>query len=228
MSTEPFYISPLHALRQTILTRVVQLLHILDKRLRRANIREADQHQPLEVRIRIATPDDLPAIHHVVEQSFRELGAADYSRRQVESALNSLAGTDIPDLIADGTYYVAEVQGEIAGCGGWSKRHALYHDHAETVGDDRQMLDPAHDAAKIRQFFVHPRWARRGIARRLLQTCEHAARAAGFSHLELAATLTGEPLYRAHKFERVEPMELALPDGVMLPVVKMVKQIAML
>ena len=212
MSTEPFYISPLHALRQVILTRVVQLLHILDKRLRRANMREADQHQPLEVRIRSATPDDLSAIHHVVEQSFRELGAADYSRLQIESALNAIAGTDIPDLIADGTYYVAEVQGAIAGCGGWSKRHALYHDHIGTAGDDRQMLDPAHDAAKIRQFFVHPRWARRGIARRL----------------ELVATLTGEPLYSAYRFKRVEPMELALPDGVTLPVVKMVKQIAML
>lgn len=213
-----------YALKQQMPTLLGELLDTLSERLHRATIREADQFRPVEVQIRIATPDDLPAIRAIVEPSLRVLGAADYSHEQIRSALCYIAGTDTLDLIADGTYYVAEIRGEVAGCGGWSRRRALFHDE-QAAGDEQPLLDPAHDAAKIRQFYVHPRWAKRGIARRLLQTCEDAARAAGFTRLELAATLTGEPLYGVHGFKRVEPMQITLPDGVVLQVVKMEKRL---
>lgn len=221
----PINAAQFQALTQQTPALVAELLDALSERLQRANIREATRDTPLEVTIRQATPDDLPATRAVVEQSLRILGAADYSPRQIESALNYIAGTDTPNLIADGTYYVAEAQGNIAGCGGWSKRHALHGGHGDTNDAVPPPLDPARDAAKIRQFYVHPRWAKRGIARRLLHACEDAARVAGFTRLELAATLTGEPLYGAHGFKRVEPMEIMLPDGVALPVIKMVKQL---
>jgi GNAT superfamily N-acetyltransferase len=193
----------------------------------RATTSQVDHPALPDIRIRLAMPNDVRAIQCVVEQALRVLGAADYSQQQIESTITYLAGTDAPDLIADATYYVADVQNVIVGCGGWSKRRALYSDAAQSMHSAQQMLDPAHDAAKIRQFFVDPHWTRRGIARRLLQPCEHAAHAHGFTRLELAATLTGEPLYRSYGFERVAPLELTLPDGVVLPVITMVKRITM-
>lgn len=200
-----------------------EVLAALSERLRRATIREGDRLHPVDVRIRRATPDDLPAIQHVVAESIRVLAAGDYTTQQLESALHYLAGADNPQLIADGTYYVAEADGQIAGCGGWSRRKALYADNGN--GTD-QWLDPAQDAAKIRQFYMHPQWARRGIARRLLQTCEDAARAAGFTRLELLATLTGEPLYAASGFKSIEQVDVPLPDGLVCPTIRMVKSLS--
>jgi len=108
-------------------------------------------------------------------------------------------------------------KGQIAGCGGWSRFKSLYNGH---VSDPEDTLDPAHDAAKIRAFFVHPDWARRSVGRQLLQTCEAAARRAGFQRLELIATLTGQPLYAALGFQVVEPLEMTTPDGMRLLTIK--------
>lgn len=212
-------------LKQQLPALMVEVLSGLSERLHRTTIREADRYQPVTVHIRLALADDLPAIQHVVAQSIRVLGAGDYTQQQIESALHYAAGVDTPDLIVDGTYYVAEVQGQVVGCGGWSRRNALHSGGPMASADAQQMLDPARDAAKIRQFYVHPRWAKRGIARRLLHTCEEAAQAAGFVRLELAATLTGEPLYAAYGFKRTGQMQISLPDGISLNVIKMTKQI---
>jgi GNAT superfamily N-acetyltransferase len=128
-------------------------------------------------------------------------------------------------LIQDGTYFVVEAgeQG-IAGCGGWSKRKTLYgSDHC--AGREDALLDPLHDAAKIRAFFVHPEWVRRGVGSRLLDVCESAAFAAGFRRLEMGATLSGVPLYLARGYVAGEQREVALGPGFSLPIVHMVKQL---
>jgi GNAT superfamily N-acetyltransferase len=96
-------------------------------------------------------------------------------------------------------------------------------DHAKHEPDTP--IDPAVDPARIRAFFVHPDWARRGIGRMLLDACVAAARAAGFSRLMLVSTLPGEPLYRAYGFEAIEAMEVALPDGVIVPCIRMGRSI---
>ena len=88
-------------------------------------------------------------------------------------------------LIADGTYLVAEVLElqngpEIVACGGWSKRKTLYGGDQFAARED-SLLDPARDAAKIRAFFVHPDWARRGIGGMILEACENEAQEAGSS-----------------------------------------------
>lgn len=178
--------------------------------------------------IRAALAGDIPALSDLIEQSVRALNAREYDQTQVETALRHMIGVDT-QMIADGTYYVAEIDGEIAGCGGWSRRKQLYGRGQGEMGTDaHQFLDPQTEPAKVRAFFVHPRWERRGIGRLLLQTCEQAAARAGFATLELMATLTGAPLYAACGFARIEACDVPLPGGVNFPAIKMVKSIGVL
>jgi len=177
------------------------------------------------VRVRPATQADVPALRALIAASVRELQAQDYTPEQLEGALATVFGVD-SRLIADGTYFVAEVApgGAIAGCGGWSRRKTLYGGDQWTDRQD-DFLDPARDAAKIRALFVHPAWARRGIGSLILKTCEDAARDAGFRRLELGATLTGVKLFGAAGYVAVENMEIPLRNGASLPIVRMEKRI---
>lgn len=179
---------------------------------------------PGPVRLRVATHDDLDAIRALIPLSVRGLSGGYYSPRQIESAIRYVFGPDT-QLIRDGTYFVVEdVDGAMVGCGGWSLRRTLYGgDQAKEVEDPR--LDPATEPARIRAFFVHPDHARRGIASRIMDACVDAARAAGFRSLQLAATLPGEPLYRAFGFQAVEQIESTLPDGVEIRFVRMARDI---
>ena len=179
-----------------------------------------------KIHIRKATAADIPRLKVVIEASVRGLQADDYSPRQIEAALRSVYGVD-SQLIADGTYFVAEIASEIAvivACGGWSKRKTLYGGDQFAARED-SLLDPARDAAKIRAFFVHPGWARRGIGGMILHACEKAASAAGFRRLEMGATLSGVPFYRAKGYEEIEKQEAPLGNGDSLPIVKMAKTI---
>jgi GNAT superfamily N-acetyltransferase len=180
-------------------------------------------------KIRLATSADIPALRELIDKSVRILQREDYSAEQLEAALGTAYGVDT-QLIADETYYVVEalgVAGEkvLAACGGWSMRKTLYgSDHGPYR--DNAMLDPAHDAAKIRAFFVHPEWARRGIASLILKTCEDSAYARGFRRFEMGATLTGVPMYAARGYLKGEQIEVPLPNGMSLTVVKMAKTLA--
>lgn len=175
------------------------------------------------IEIRIATLRDIPELERLISESVRVLSASFYSTQQIESALQNIFGID-SQLIADGTYYVALIDGRISGCGGWSKRKTLFGGDQTKEGEDA-LLDPSVDSARIRAFFVHPDCARRGIGRCLIETCERAARAALFTSIELAATLPGEPLYRALGYQATERFDIPLPDGLGLPVAHMRKQI---
>jgi GNAT superfamily N-acetyltransferase len=124
-------------------------------------------------------------------------------------------------LVADGTYFAAELEGALVGCGGWSWRGTLYGgDHSSALRNDL-VLDPARDAARIRAMYTHPAFARRGVGRALLVHCEAAAMAAGFARAELMATLAGEPLYRAQGYHEIERLLSAAVDGVRVPLVRM-------
>jgi GNAT superfamily N-acetyltransferase len=191
----------------------------------------------MNIQIRKATPADVPRLREVIEASVRGLQAADYSPAQIEGALKSVYGVD-SQLIADGTYLVAEVsnsqnqdsqnhdshnESEIVACGGWSKHKTLYGGDQFAVRED-SLLDPARDAAKIRAFFVHPRWARRGIGSMILEACENAAREAGFTRLEMGATLSGVAFYQAKGYAALEHLEAPLGNGETLAIVRMAKQ----
>ena len=177
-----------------------------------------------EPRLRLATAEDVPALSALIERSVRALGAGWYDEAQLESAIRHVFGVDT-HLIADGTYYVVEdVDGPVA-CGGWSRRATLYGGDQHRSSDDDPLLDPATQAARIRAFFVHPDWTRRGLASRLLAACEEAAERSGFASFELAATLSGVPLYAALGFEARERLAIQMPDGRELPVVRMVRSV---
>jgi GNAT superfamily N-acetyltransferase len=176
--------------------------------------------------IRRAVPADVPALRALIDLSVRSLQALDYSPAQIEGALGTVFGID-SQLIADGTYFAAEVIGEggnpeIVGCGGWSLRKTLFgSDHRS--GRDDGLLDPLRDSARIRAFFVHPAWARRGIGSGILAACESAAMKAGFQGFQLAATITGERLYRARGYRVVERIDVPLGNGASLPIIRMSK-----
>jgi GNAT superfamily N-acetyltransferase len=173
--------------------------------------------------LRRATQADIPALLRLIQLSVRGLNQSLYTSEQVESALVYIFGVDT-QLIHDGTYFVIEAGGEMAAAGGWSRRRTLFGGDQHKSTDD-PLLNPATEAAKIRAFFVHPAWARRGLARRLFDECRDAARAEGFKRFELGATLPGVPLYRALGFEPLETLEVAMPDGVTMPIVRMSMEI---
>jgi len=175
-------------------------------------------------KIRVAVESEIPALRELIELSVRTLQKDDYTQQQIEGALGHALGLDT-QLVLDGTYFVAEpVGGEpmIVGCGGWSYRKTLFgSDH----GPHREsaLLDPAVDAAKIRAIFVHPEWARRGLGSFILQHCESAAQLAGFRRLEMGSTLTGVPLYTQRGYRECGRVDVPLPNGAALPVVRMAK-----
>ncbi len=149
----------------------------------------------VEFTLRNATLADRPELEALIARSIRELGAHDYSAEQIEAALEGAFGVDT-QLIADGTYFVAEAPGRLVGCGGWSHRRTLFGGDAHAKRDAGE-LDPRVDAARIRAFFVDPQAARAGIGRALLARCEEAATSRGFRAFELMATLPGVRLYAA-------------------------------
>ncbi len=182
----------------------------------------------MKISIRLANARDIPMLRELIEASVRGLQAGDYSAAQLESALRTVYGVD-SQLIADGTYFAAEAvesseSTQLVGCGGWSKRKTLYGGDQFALRED-SLLVPATDAAKIRAFFVHPAWARRGIGGMILDACEAAATAAGFRRLEMGATLTGVPFYRAKGYVELEATDVPLEDGLTLPIIRMGKRV---
>ena len=178
---------------------------------------------PIHWSLRLTSMDDVPALEELIPQSVRSLQAAHYSPVQMEAALGPVFGVD-RQLIADGTYFVAEDAGRIVGCGGWSKRKAVFGGDRARTGQD-ELIDPAREPARIRAFFVHPDFARRGIARTILSACEEAILKDGFQSAELVATLAGEPLYAAFAYEVTERYDVPMSGGLKLPVVRMRKRL---
>jgi GNAT superfamily N-acetyltransferase len=174
-----------------------------------------------EPRLRRATMADLPALGPLIAASARELSRNDYTPEQVEGALRGAFGTDT-QLIRDGSYFVIEADGRLAGCGGWSRRRTLFGSDAR-AGRDSTELDPARDAAKIRAFFIHPDFARRGLGTMILERCEQDAMAHGFMRFELMGTLPGVRLYTARGYQAGERIEWPLGEGLAIPFIPMSK-----
>ncbi len=170
---------------------------------------------------RIAVRDDVHALRELMDRAIGELLKPFLDEAQIRSSA-AIMGLDT-QLIDDGTYFVVEEDGVPAGCGGWSRRATLYGgDHSATR--DSALLDPSKDPAKVRAMYTHPAFTRRGVGRLILQLCEQAARAEGFTRLELMATTAGEPLYKSYGFVEVERSEDAR-GGVPVPIVRMMKDV---
>ncbi len=180
----------------------------------------------MDYAIRLATSDDLSALQELIPLSARALSVGYYTKSQTESMIRYAIGVD-SQLVVDGTYYVAAdtSDGQIVGCGGWSMRQTLYGGD-QAKGKEDALLIPGTDAARIRAFFVDPHHARRGIGRQMIDTCEEAARVAGFTRMELGATLPGEPLYAAMGYVVIDRFNITLPDGEVLACAHMTKELA--
>ena len=169
--------------------------------------------------LRVATVDDVPALRALIDISARGLSTGFYSPEQIEAAVEHVFGVDT-QLIEDGSYFVIEGPDSLVAAGGWSARRTLYGSDRMKAGPDPR-LDPSTDPARIRAFFVHPDWARRGLAGRLYSACARAAYEAGFRELELMATRPGEPFYLSLGFAVVERVVTPLPGGVDVPFTRM-------
>lgn len=172
---------------------------------------------------RLALPSDAPHVAELMRASVLELFPRFYDARQTASAAVYVAQLDMR-LIEDGTYFVHEAGGAIVACGGWSRRNKLFSGRGAGTDDDR-LLDPSTEPARVRAMFVRSDWTRRGLGRAILDACEDAARAEGFTRMVLGATLPGEPLYRAFGFREVDRFPMTMPDGVTIECVAMERPI---
>jgi len=174
---------------------------------------------------RLAVLEDIEALRDLIAVSAWGLNSEHYTPEQVGSILKYVYGIDT-QLIRDQTYFVVQEGATFIGCGGWSRRNTLYGGDQHKADEPDNLLNPATDAARIRAFFVHPNWARKGVGSLLMRTCEQAAREAGFHRMELMATLTGELLYARFGFVMVEEVDVVLPDGNVMKVRRMTKDVA--
>jgi len=168
---------------------------------------------------RLARRDDLETLKALMDAAISELQKPFLDESQIASS-RAIMGLDT-QLIDDGTYFIVEVDGQLAGCGGWSRRATLYGGD-QTPGRSPALLDPAKDAVRIRAMYTHPNHTRKGVGRFIISLCEEAARAEGFTRMELVATLAGEPLYRACGYV---PYEHLVDDrgGAGVPLLRMNK-----
>jgi GNAT superfamily N-acetyltransferase len=170
---------------------------------------------------RLARRSDLDPLRALMDAAISELQKPFLDESQIASS-RTIMGLDT-QLIDDGTYFIVEADGKLAGCGGWSRRATLYGGD-ESPGRSATLLDPATDAARVRAMYTHPHHTRKGVGRLILSLCEDAARSEGFKGVELMATVAGEPLYRACGYE---PCERVMDDrgGVAVPLVRMRKSL---
>jgi len=175
------------------------------------------------IEIRRAELADVPMLAALIATSARALSVNDYTSEQIEAALQGAWGVD-SELIRDGTYFVGVADGQAVLCGGWSRRATTFGGDAYTQRESR-LLDPHTEAARIRAFFVHPDWARRGLATQLLSLCESEAKTAGFTTAELVATLPGEPFYARHGYTAFDRRSYDLPAGVRIDFVPMQRRL---
>jgi len=168
---------------------------------------------------RHANLQDLGALQILMAAAIAELQKPFLNAEQIASS-RTFMGLDT-QLIEDQTYFVVEVGGQLAGCGGWSRRATLYGGD-QTPGRSATLLDPARDAARVRAMYTHPDHVRKGIGRMILGLCEAAARAEGFAAVELMGTMSGVPLYRVCGYQPVERIEDDR-GGVAVPLLRMRK-----
>jgi len=179
---------------------------------------------PAPPRLRVATLEDAEAIEALEKASIAALFGAFYDEAQTASSVVYVAHVD-QVLLGDGTYFVIEDETGAVACGGWSRRGKLYTGSGDAA-DDERLIDPATEAARVRAMFTRPDRIRQGLGTRILEACESAAKAEGFTELILVATLAGVPLYAHYGFAEVEHRPVTMPDGTIVDAVVMTRSIA--
>lgn len=175
----------------------------------------------MSIIFRQATPYDIPTLKDLICESATSLCVRDYSTTQIEACIGTVFGVD-ESLINDGTYFVAESDRQIIGCGGWGKRHIPFGISTK----EGRLLEAETDAAKIRCFFVKAGWERRHIAKSLMTKCEQEVQMHGFREIELTATLTGRTFYEKCGYQEIGRVMHPLREDLMIEFIKMKKKLA--
>lgn len=164
-----------------------------------------------------AVPADRDALLALQHTSLRVLGRACYDDEAIEAFIAQI-GTMEPDLIEAGTYFAARIGSRLVGCGGWTSGPPSYAGHMPGGGESAPPVT-------IRSIYVHPDWARRGIARAVMAAVEADIAAAGFDRASLTATLTGVPFYRRLGYRGSEPLVLRFDGGIQFIGINMDKRL---
>ncbi|HWD39187.1 MAG TPA: GNAT family N-acetyltransferase [Fimbriimonas sp.] len=178
----------------------------------------------MAIHIRKATLEDIPALEELIEASARGLAGKHYTEEQVEAALGTAWGVDT-ELIRDGTYFAADFDGKIVGCGGWSFRRTLFGSDNQ-ANRQSESLDRTSEPARIRAFFVHPEYSGMGIATQILERCEQEARKHGFKSTALVSTLSGHSFYLRHHYCGTDHKTYSLPHKLTIEFIPMTKYLA--
>jgi len=155
---------------------------------------------------RPALADDFAAISRLHALAFNSLAASHHTPRQLAA---HAALTEAPEYAVDlgRSHLMLAVTAarQIVGSAGWI-----------AVAEERS-------TARIRKVFVHPDFARRGLATGLVTDAEARAHAAGYTRLIVRANINAVPLYRKLGYRPLRDGVMATPDGVDLPVLFMAK-----
>lgn len=172
--------------------------------------------------IRIARPEDAPAVSSVISASYSALLTADYHPKILAKALPRITVAR-PELLASGTYFVAEATGATAatgalgggliGAGGWTD-----------VSPTRGLAAPGE--GHMRHLAVHPDHLRLGVGKALAEASFASARDMGVRGLRCLSTITAAPFYAACGFAALQEIELTLEPGLYFPAIEMRKVFA--
>lgn len=179
---------------------------------------QAHSQTPLLVsaglRIRRANPSDLPDIRRLQAAALRGFARRSHGDEVIESLIPYIGAFDA-ELVADGTFFVAEIEGEAVACGGWSVREPGF-----MVGEPRRRginlpTQPGDiDVPHLHGVFVHPLFIRNGIGSALLDRIDNDLRVQGFARARLAATLSAEGFFAGRGWRRHGAVFGALEGGL--------------
>ncbi len=159
------------------------------------------------ITVRRAERSDLGAIDDVLARSYPRLLKNDYPPSVLVTALPLISRAK-PELIASGTYFVAEADGAVVGAGGWTPGAPPGQRSLKRVGN-------------IRHVVTDHRHVRRGIGRTLMSEIIHSAKSAGMLRLDCLSTRTAVPFYKTCGFEVVQEVLVPLQSGIDFPSVAM-------
>ena len=158
--------------------------------------------------IRTARMGDAAAVGRLLAASYRALLVEDYAPELLIQAL-PLITRPRADLLASGTYYLADTGAGLLAAGGWTF-------HAPGGG----ATGPG-TVGHIRHVATDPGAARRGVGRALMERALFEARAAGVRRMMCFSTLTAMPFYAALGFAPQGEIALQLAPGLEFPAVQM-------
>ena len=160
---------------------------------------------PSRFHIRPATAADADAIIQVHAESVRILCAADYPPWQIDAWM-----TQVKNVVGNWLETKLSLPGLMM---------LVAESNFSVVGFGERWLK------EIYAVYVHPLYTRRGIGSALVAELERSARDDGLAILELDASLTAEPFYRACGYEIVSRGSHSFIDGTAIASVRMAKRL---